>query len=59
MIKLSITVPSYNEDAAILERLGRVSEQHIDGVMFEEGKKIRAHHAFAVVWAILVRRLIR
>ena len=29
------------------------------GRTYEEGKKIRAHHAIAVIWTILVRRLFR
>ena len=29
------------------------------GRSYDEGKKIKAHHAIAVLWTILVRRLFR
>ncbi|MBL6932515.1 MAG: glycosyltransferase family 2 protein [Rhodospirillales bacterium] len=35
MIKLSIIIPAYNEQATILELLGKVAEQKVDGVQFE------------------------
>lgn len=35
MTRLSVLVPSYNEEATILELLGRVAEQKIDGVEIE------------------------
>lgn len=35
MIKLTILVPAYNEEATILEILGRVAKQEIGGVEFE------------------------
>jgi glycosyltransferase involved in cell wall biosynthesis len=35
MTKLSIIVPTYNEEATIAQLLGRVAEQKVDGVEFE------------------------
>ena len=34
MTKVSVIVPAYNEEATVLEVLGRVNEQRIDGVEF-------------------------
>ncbi|MBI2586280.1 MAG: glycosyltransferase family 2 protein [Rhodospirillales bacterium] len=35
MITVSVLVPAYNEEATILEILGRVARQNIDGICFE------------------------
>jgi len=35
MVTLTVLVPSYNEEATILEILGRVAAQKVDGVRFE------------------------
>ncbi|MDP6109999.1 MAG: glycosyltransferase family 2 protein [Rhodospirillales bacterium] len=64
MIKLSIVIPAYNEQATIIELLEKVSEQKIEGVKFEvivvddgsKDKTVELLDARTELYTILIRQ---
>ncbi len=64
MIKLSIVIPAYNEQATIIELLEKVSEQKIEGVRFEvivvddgsKDKTVELLDARTELYTILIRQ---